>query len=71
MNAIAKARVGANLTQLQVAREIGVVREAVSKWESGQSLPRSADLPRLAALYHCSIEELLEKPSAPPATETA
>ena len=47
------------LTQAQIAEYIGVSRAAVSKWEKGQSYPDITLLPKLAKLFHLSIDELL------------
>lgn len=47
------------LTQAQIAEYIGVSRAAVSKWEKGQSYPDITLLPKLARLFHLSIDELL------------
>jgi len=52
-------REAARLRQDEVAREIGVDRSAVAKWETGRALPRADKLMRLCALYRCSAEELM------------
>ena len=46
-------------TQEQVAEAVGITRQALSKWESGASLP---DLPNCAALadyYGVTVDDLL------------
>ena len=48
-------------TQLDVAAYCGVKRSTVSKWESGAAFPRIDKLKKLAALFGCSVSELLEK----------
>lgn len=53
------ARVAAGLSVQDVVDILGVSNAAVSLWESGQNKPRTGRLLALAALYHCSIEELL------------
>lgn len=53
-------RLSNNLTQKQVAHDMNVQRTTVSMWESGKSKPRAELLPKLARLFKCSIEELLE-----------
>ena len=50
-------RVSNNLTQEQVAQDVGVQRTTVAMWESGKSRPRAELLPKLAKLFGCSIEE--------------
>lgn len=43
----------------QVAEEIGVTRQAVSKWESGESVPDLANCTALAELYGVSLDDLI------------
>lgn len=54
-----------NLTQDQLAEQLGVTAQAVSKWENDQSCPDIAMLPRLAEIFGISTDELLgrEAPS--------
>ena len=59
MNNIRKIRVKSNLTQEQMAKNIGVERSTVAKWETGVSLPRSELLPKLADVLNCTVDELL------------
>ena len=49
----------AGYTQEGLAECLGVSRQAVSKWESGATLPEAATLPELADLLHCTIDELM------------
>ncbi len=55
----ASARKCAGISQIEVAEKIGVNQSAVCLWEKGKTNPRAALLPKLAELYHCTIEELL------------
>ena len=48
------------MTQEFVAEQLGVSRQAVSKWENGTSDPNTSNLIALAKLYGTSPEELLE-----------
>lgn len=48
-----------NVTQEDIARYIGISRAAVSKWEKGQSHPDISLLPKLAAYFSMSIDDLL------------
>lgn len=48
-----------NLTQLDIARKLGVDRSTVAKWETAQSLPRAELLPKLAGILDCTTDELL------------
>lgn len=53
------ARERAGLSQPDVARILGVDQSAVSHWETGRTKPRVGTLMRLAALYRCTVDELL------------
>ncbi len=57
---ILKLRKANNLTQEQLAEQLQVSRQAVSKWESGQAIPESDKLPALSDLFHVTIDYLLE-----------
>ncbi|MCL2446710.1 MAG: helix-turn-helix domain-containing protein [Oscillospiraceae bacterium] len=48
-----------NLSQEQLAEQIGVSRQAVSKWERAESSPDTSNLVELAKLYGCTLDELL------------
>ena len=51
----------AGYTQERLAEELGVSRQAVGKWESGQSLPEAATLLTLAQLLSCTLDELMRE----------
>ena len=48
------------LTQKYVAYKVGVSQQAVVRWESGITAPSASHLTKLAKVYECSIEELLD-----------
>lgn len=50
------------LSQEKIAEMLGVSRQAVTKWENGQTTPSSDNLIALADLYQVSLDELLGKP---------
>lgn len=52
-------RTSCMMTQEFVAEQIGVSRQAVSKWENGTSDPSTSNLFALAKLFGVSVEELL------------
>ena len=56
---IAKKRKEAGMTQAELAEYIGISKPAVSKWESGYSLPDISLLPVLASFFDISIDELM------------
>ena len=47
-----------NLSQEYVAEQLGVSRQAVSKWETGQSEPTASNLIQLAEVFEISLSEL-------------
>ena len=47
-----------HMTQQQLADRMGIIRNAVSNWESEVALPRARDLPLLARVLGCSIDDL-------------
>ena len=52
------------MTQLELARHMGVTDKAVSKWERNLSFPDVASLPKLAEVLGTSVDELLEVKTA-------
>lgn len=48
------------MTQEFVAENLGVSRQAVSKWENGTADPSTSNLIALAKLYNVSADELLK-----------
>ena len=57
---IANRRTRLGLTQLDIAKLLGLERSTVAKWETGQSLPRAELLPKLAGILGCSVDDLLK-----------
>ena len=58
-NFIYERRKKLNLTQDELGRKLGVTNKAVSKWETGETLPDIVILESLAKILECSIDELL------------
>ena len=54
-----------NLTQDQLAEQLGVTAQAVSKWENDQSCPDIATLPKLANIFGITVDELLGTQQSP------
>ena len=48
-----------NLSQEQLADKLGVSRQSVSKWESGQAYPEMDKVLQLCQLFNLNIDELL------------
>jgi DNA-binding XRE family transcriptional regulator len=40
---------------------LGVDQSTVHLWEVGKTNPRAALLPKIAQLYHCTVDDLLRK----------
>ncbi len=59
-------------SQEEVAEKIGVSRQAVAKWETGETVPDILNCDALAELYNVSVDDLIhfdqtvEKISIPP-----
>lgn len=54
------ARKKSGLSQENVAEKLGVSRQTISKWETGETLPDIRQSKRLAVLYHITLDELVE-----------
>ncbi len=46
-------------SQEEVAEKIGVTRQAVAKWESGETIPDILNCDALAELYDVSVDDLI------------
>ena len=49
----------AKLTQEQLAEKLNVSRQAVTKWESGQSLPDIQNLKEMADMFGVTMDALV------------
>lgn len=58
---IRELRVARGLSQGKLAEALGVGQSVLSMWEAETVLPRTRDLPRLAAVLGCSIDDLYIK----------
>ena len=56
---IADCRKKANLTQMQLAEKLGITDRAVSKWETGKSLPDSSIMLELCGTLGITVNDLL------------
>lgn len=57
---IKQLRLGASMTQEQLASRLGVSPQAVSKWESGTNMPDIQILPELSVIFGVSIDSLFD-----------
>lgn len=56
---IAECRKKNNLTQMQLAEKLGITDRAVSKWETGKSLPDSSIMLNLCDILNITVNDLL------------
>lgn len=59
-NSLFKARKKCGLSQEDVAEKLGVSRQTVSKWETGETVPDIRQSKKMALLYHVSLDELID-----------
>ncbi|MDE6917090.1 MAG: helix-turn-helix transcriptional regulator [Lachnospiraceae bacterium] len=58
-NSLFHARKNSGLTQEEVAEQLGVSRQTISKWETDETLPDIRQSKRMALLYKVSLDELI------------
>ena len=61
--AIAHRRIGAGLTQEQVAERLGLALSSVARMEQGVSIPTVVRLVELAQLFDCGVDALIVEAS--------
>lgn len=59
MNTIKNRRSEVGITQVELAKAVGVTQGAVAQWESGITSPNIKLLPKLASILECTTDELL------------
>lgn len=52
-------RKNANMTQLELAEKLGLTRQAISKYETGESFPDISIVIKIAEIFATSIDELV------------
>lgn len=57
---LSKLRRQNNITQEQLADRLEISRQAVSKWESGTSVPDISKMMELCNILNCTLEDLLD-----------
>ena len=55
-----KLRKNNNLSQEQLAEQLGVSRQAVSKWEAGNSYPDMEKMLQMCQILNCHLEDLMD-----------
>lgn len=66
---IREIRESHNMPQVKLADNMGVTQSVISNWETGVALPRTRQLPDLARVLGCSIDELFVPEPASTAME--
>ena len=59
-NNLFHARKRRGLSQEDVAQRLGVSRQTVSKWETGETVPDIRQSKKMAVLYNISLDELID-----------
>lgn len=59
MNTIRKRRAEVGITQVELAKAVGVTQGAVAQWEAHITSPNIRFLPKLAEILDCTTDELL------------
>ena len=62
-------RKAAGLNQEELAEELGVSRQAVSKWESGTTYPEMDKLILMTRLFKCTLDDLVNDEIKNPSVE--
>ena len=65
MEGIAPRRRAVGLSQVELAKLVGVERASIANWENGISWPHASLLPAIADVFACSIEDLYSAPETP------
>ena len=63
-------RIKMGMTQKDLADKMNVTFQTISKWENDENEPDLATLKKLASLYGCSLDELLDFEAETPQEET-
>lgn len=57
---IAQKRRAQNLTQEQLAEQLGVSNKTISKWENGKCMPDYSIIQKLCTTLHVTLSELMD-----------
>ena len=58
-------RIHGGMTQEKLAERLGVSRQTVSKWETGEAVPELEKLLELSRLFSCTLDALLKEDMQP------
>ena len=59
-NSLLHARKKTRVITARCSRKLGVSRQTISKWETGETIPDIRQCKRLAVLYQMSLDELID-----------
>ncbi|CCV65157.1 Putative phage regulator/ repressor protein [Paracholeplasma brassicae] len=68
---IKRLRTERNLTQQEVADQLFVTRQCISRWEGGKTIPDIKSMEQLALVFNCSINDIFEEDTLKELTLTA
>lgn len=49
-----------HFSQERLAEKVGVSRQSVSKWETGEAYPEMTNILALCSIFHCKVSELID-----------
>lgn len=58
LNGFKRARLISGMTQIELAKQLGVSNVSVSDWENGKRMPRTKRLKQIANVLHTTIAAL-------------
>ena len=56
-----RLREKAKLSQTKMGEKLGVSQSTVAMWETGENMPRTSMLIKIAEVLNCTIDELLRE----------
>ena len=59
-NNLIEARKKSGFSQEKIAEKLGVSRQTISKWETGETLPDVYQAKKLSKIYNLSLDELMD-----------
>ncbi len=57
---IKEVRKQSGVSQIQMAKKLGISQGAVAMWETGKRIPKTTDLPKIAEALNVPVETILE-----------
>lgn len=60
MKKLTELRLANNMSQIELSKKVGVTDSAICQYESGKRTPNIKMLKKIATVFNCSVDELLE-----------